>query len=222
MVDHLTDQPQRIQKVGVIIGVLPDGDGSLKHRLHLVIGKGAVILLEPCDRALPQGKDAVDGDDGSLQTVFEYRLLNIHIKAVAQCQQDKLGVIGLCHVGIVGNAVADIKTVVAFEEVNICGKQPVILPEKPEPRPAVGVKRVGKVDLFAVGADIAAGGRLIDLVITMQLRQGNGGAAFPGERTDNPRIGRDRITFRINDAKGTGGPQHNGRYADHQYYDGNE
>ena len=29
-------------------------------------------------------------------------------------------------------------------------------------------------------------------------------------------------SFSINDAKGTGGPQYNGRYADHQYYDGNE
>ena len=64
VLDGVTQQTQRVQKVDVSIFMRSEADFGIKNSLLLLVGKGAVLLRVPGECAFAQGQDAAHRNDG--------------------------------------------------------------------------------------------------------------------------------------------------------------
>ena len=182
VLDRLPCQPQSIQKIRVIIGMPADGDGRPEHSLLDAAGQSAVFLLIPADGLLAHAEDAVAWDDGAADGVGEHRPLCVHIQPVGEHDENELPVISPGHVVVVGDTVAEVQAVKGLIDIYIRCDQPLVFVQKAQTGPAVGVERIGHVDLPAPLAHIVAGEGGIDGVLILDLYQRNRGTAAAGQR----------------------------------------
>ena len=123
----LSGQPKGVQKVGIVIGVVTDGDGRPKNSLLAVIAKSPIFLLEPADRLLAHTNNAVAGNDCVACGIGKDRPLHVYVQTVGEHGEDEFLIVRLRHILVVGNTVTEIQTVKGLIDIDIRRDQPFVV-----------------------------------------------------------------------------------------------
>ena len=123
----LSGQPKGVQKVGIVIGVVTDGDGRPKNSLLAVIAKSPIFLLEPADRLLAHTNNAVAGNNCVACGIGKDRPLHVYVQTVGEHGEDEFLIVRLRHILVVGNTVTEIQTVKGLIDIDIRRDQPFVV-----------------------------------------------------------------------------------------------
>ena len=212
-VDGLLQQVQGLQQPGIVIGVIPDGQGCVKYRLLLPIDQGAVIQRIPADIGVRHIENAVGGNVVAGDPVGEHRPLCVHKQFVGQGKENKLVPVGLRQALVVGIAVRQVEPFITALQIDLIRNQYRLLIQKAQSGTVVDPYRKAFVDSSALLAHEVPAEGGINYVIIAYLHQVHQGAVPGGQESGYPRLRRHRKAVlshdsqRLHRVEGKGGKQ---------------